>query len=216
MLLGKWEQTNSMLTLVKRTGKHFRKKLRTLRHRYIDNFIFIHINKTGGSSIEKVLKLNLEHKTALRKIEEIGYEHWKKKFTFAVVRNPWDKVVSHYHYRVQTDQTNLGTSPVGFTDWVRLSYGQKDPLYYDKPIMFMPQSDWVSDHDGKILINFVCHFENLNDDFSYVAKELGISVNLPHLKSSKHGHYSDCYNEESRDIVANWFKKDIENFGYSF
>ena len=122
-----------MRPLVKKAGNRLTLKIATLRHSYIDNFIFIHINKTGGSSIAKALKLPVNpktvyHKTALEKIGEIGRQQWENRFTFTVIRNPWDKVVSHYHFRVQTNQTNLGIRRIGFKDWIRLAYGDKDPL----------------------------------------------------------------------------------------
>jgi chondroitin 4-sulfotransferase 11 len=181
-----------------------------------DNFIFIHINKTGGSSIEKALNLPFEHKTALEKIEEIGHQQWESKFTFSVIRNPWDKVVSHYHYRVQTNQTGLGAKTIGFKEWVKLSYGNKDPFYYDQPRMFMPQFDWLADEGGRVLVGFICRFENLDDDFNVVCSKIGRRANLPHLKASQRGNYRDYYNEETIEIVARWFCKDIESFGYTF
>lgn len=182
----------------------------------LNSFIFIHINKTGGSSIEKALNLPFEHKTALEKIGEIGRQQWDSKFTFSVIRNPWDKVVSHYHYRVQTNQTGLGVNSIGFKEWVKLSYGNKDPLYYDKPKMFMPQFDWLTDDGGRVLVDFICRFENLADDFNVVCRKIGRNPSLPRLKASMRGNYSDYYDTESIEIVARWFSQDIENFGYTF
>jgi len=70
--------------------------IQSIKYRHFDRFVFIHINKTGGSSIEKALNIPLEHKTALEKISEIGHINWTMKHSFTVIRNPWDKVVSHY------------------------------------------------------------------------------------------------------------------------
>src|SRR5438477_13059262 len=98
------------------------------KERYFQDFVFIHINKTDGSSIEKALGVRHEHRTALEKRAQLGEKFWVKKFKFAVVRNPWDKVVSHYHYRVQTNQTVLGANPMGFPEWVRRAYGNQDPV----------------------------------------------------------------------------------------
>ena len=205
-----------MKSLAKKIDHVFRWKYRHVRHRYLDRYIFIHINKTGGSSVERALKLPLEHKTALEKIQEIGQSQWDRRFTFAVVRNPWDKVVSHYHYRVQTNQTGLGAKPVDFQQWVRLAYGEQDPAYYNHPKMFMPQSDWITDQRGKIIVDEVCRFENLNADFGRVCEKLGIrNVTLPHTKSSKRGHYSDYYDDEAAQIVRRCFEKDIDHFGYA-
>jgi hypothetical protein len=96
-------------------------------------FIFIHINKTGGTSIAKAT--GIPHKNHLHVkevIAEIGEQKFKKSLVFAVVRNPWDKVVSHYNYRIKTNQTTMGDTPISFKDWVKQTYGEpKNPLYYD-------------------------------------------------------------------------------------
>ena len=80
------------------------------------DFIFVHINKTAGSSIEEALGLRFRHRTAGDIISEIGIAAWRKNFTFAVVRNPWDKVLSHYSYRIDTNQTGLGNGKIGFAE----------------------------------------------------------------------------------------------------
>lgn len=186
------------------------------RHRHLDAFFFIHINKTGGSSIKMALKIPSEHKTALEKIEEAGRKTWEKRYTFTVVRNPWDKVVSHYHYRVQTGQTGLSEQPVSFKEWVALTYGKQDPRYYNKPKMFMPQLDWISDQQGNVLVDDICRFENLQEDFQRVCQRIGKEASLPHLKASQRGHYREYYDAETVQIVADWFEKDIQYFEYQF
>lgn len=205
-----------MNKLIDKVNHRIIKKFGAWRHRHLDGFVFIHINKTGGSSIERALRLPLEHKTALEKIEELGVQEWERRYTFAVVRNPWDKVVSHYHYRVRTNQTGLGSGSPGFREWVAKTYGSQDPVYFDNPKMFMPQSDWISDSEGNIIVDYVCRFENLKRDFDHVCGQIGKKVSIPHLKASDRGTYRDYYDENTREIVANWFKKDIENFGYHF
>ena len=159
----------------------------------------------------------MEHRTALNKIAEVGQEKWCRAYTFAFVRNPWDKVVSHFHYRIKTNQTTLRENSIGFRDWVQLTYGQQDPNYYDKPKMFMPQSDWITDSDGLVLVDFVGRFENLNEDFSSVCKQLGKNVTLPHVKSSQRKRdYREYYDDLTIEIVEQWFSKDIDRFGYRF
>jgi chondroitin 4-sulfotransferase 11 len=192
------------------------REAKTIRNLHFDNFIFIHINKTGGSSVAKALNLNLQHKTALEKIAEVGQQKWDNSYTFAFVRNPWDKVVSHYHYRVLKNQTNLGTHPIDFREWVQLTYGQKNPQYYDQPKMFKPQSAWVANKDGVILVDFIGRFENLNEDFNTICQAIGKKVTLPHVKPSKRGNYRSYYDDVTTEIVAQWFRKDIDMFGYSF
>ncbi|MCW8107255.1 sulfotransferase family protein [Alteromonas ponticola] len=205
-----------MKKILGQTKLRVRRKIKLLRQAYLDKFVFIHINKTGGSSVEKALGLPFEHKTALEKIEQMGRRNWNKKITFAVVRNPWDKVVSHYHYRVKTDQTNLGNKHLDFKQWVKRTYGENDPQYYDQPMMFMPQLDWIADRDGKLLVNEIIRFENLSEEFNRLAEKLGVTATLPHVKRSNRGNYRDYYDDETQQIVADWFAKDIKQFDYRF
>ena len=121
----------------------------------------------------------------------MGEERWNKKFSFAFVRNPWDKVVSHFTYRLRTNQTNLAQEAVEFQEWVRLSYLDKNKMYYDNPKMFMPQMDWISDKNGKVLVNFVGRFENFESDFDEVCSKLNFSASLPHLKKSNRMNYKE-------------------------
>ena len=81
-------------------------------------FIFVHVYRTGGTSIDKAFGGN-NHKggthTALETVP-----NWKDYFSFAFVRNPWDRVVSAYHMHktkgkagktTRTSGTTLATIP---------------------------------------------------------------------------------------------------------
>lgn len=180
------------------------------------DFIFIHINKTGGSSIEKALKLPFEHLTAAEKKAEVGEQKWQEKFTFTFVRNPFDKVCSHYRYRVKTNQSKLKDKPLSFTDWVRRSYLQQEPFYYDNPKMFMPQTKWLYDQNGEVMVDHVYRFENLDRDFKELTQKLKIDAQLPHLKPSKKVDYRTFYDGPTMEIVTELFNKDLEEFDYQF
>ena len=201
-----------LIVIIARIGRgiHF------LKYHNFDRFIFIHINKTGGSSIEKALNIPSDHKTALEKAEEIGHKAWNKKFTFTVIRNPWDKVVSQYYYRLKTNQTDLQKNSIGFREWVIRAYGDQDVHYYDIPKMFMPQIDWITDENGNILVDEIIRFENLESEFNDVLEKLGKNVILPHVKKSNRGNYREYYDAGTIEIVRNWFQRDIERFGYQF
>jgi hypothetical protein len=183
----------------------------------IANFILIHINKTGGSSIEKALGLPQQyHLTALEIKNKIRDKRWNKKFKFAFVRNPWDKVVSHYSYRYKRNVNNMKDDNIDFKKWVKLTYRDKNPKYYHNPKMYAPQMDWICNEKGEIIIDFVGRFEKLNDDFQKVCKIIRKNKELPHLRKSSHKHYSEYYDEETKKIIEKIFEKDIKEFGYKF
>lgn len=184
--------------------------------RHLADVAFVHINKTGGSSIEKALGIPFQHLTALELRDRMGPERFRRLFSFAFVRNPWAKVASHYRYRVKTNQTELGRQPIPFPEWVRRAYGDHEPTFYDQPRMFMPQTDWIVDEAGEVLVDFVGRFERLEEDFGEVCRRLGRTAELPHLKASGGRDYRAMYDDEAAAVVAERFAPDLERWGYTF
>jgi hypothetical protein len=181
------------------------------------SFIFIHINKTGGTSIASAVGvLKKQHLTAREIIEIVGEDYFKNTFVFSAIRNPWSKVVSHYKYRVKTNQTNMKEYPVSFKDWVTLTLQEQDPRYYDNPKMFQQQVDWLIDKNGEIAVNDLIRFESINSDFKRISEKIGINNALPHLNQTRKEDYRKYYDSESIEIVGRWFHLDILKFNYSF
>lgn len=191
-------------------------KARRFFHHHFPRYVFIHINKTAGSSIEEALWLRFEHKTALEKRRELGRLRWNNAFRFCFVRNPWDRVLSHYLFRVKTNQTGLGDGHMGFTDWVLAAYRDRNPAYWDQPKMFQAQWDWISDESGACMVDFIGRFERLHEDFASICEKLRSDATLPHRKSTSHRAYQEYYDDASRSVVADRFAVDLERFGYTF
>ena len=198
--------------------------------------IFVHIPKTGGNSIDAALKvkrhkeylkrgapfhLSPSHITAsqirfLLKQNVNNTELWDSCFKFAFVRNPWDQRVSQFfHQRKGKGEGGAIASrrrtSKGFKHFL-LNYG------LDITIRKRTQLDYLTGaQDDEILVDFIGRFENFEEDFKRVCKEAGYGdVKLPHYNKTKHKHYTDYYTDETREIVANVHKRDIETFGYKF
>jgi chondroitin 4-sulfotransferase 11 len=187
-----------------------------IRQKYVHNFAFIHIPKTGGTSINRALGLADEHKTALQLRGRLGAERWERKFRFAFVRNPWDRAVSAFKFARDRNKDSRFVA-LSFRDWLRLAYVERHPLYFDTPVSFLPQFDWISDDSDCVLVDFVGRFENLAVDFTNVCERIGRKVpTLPHHNSTKRDDYRSYYDDESIEIIAHWYRKDIEYFCYEF
>ena len=197
--------------------KLFHRKPSPLRQGRNGPFVFIHINKTAGTSIGTAIGLPVkDHLTAKEVIARIGQENWSRAYKFTFVRNPWDKAVSLYEYRRKKDRTGIASGEISFHDWVNMTYGDvKNPAYYNVK-SFQPQVDWLKDNEDKISIDFVGKFESINEDFNHIRQVIGLDAELPFLNASKREGYRSYYDDKSRDIVASWFKEDIEVFGYEF
>ena len=79
-----------------------------------------------------------------------------------------------------------------------------------------PQFNWLSDEGGNFLMDYVFKLEDPNG-MDKVFNDLKIpKVKLPYKNKNGHKHYTEYYNDETRDIVAEKYAKDIDYFGYKF
>ena len=199
-------------------------------------FAFIHIQKTGGDSIEKLLRAAVpglrfsdpRHKGALRASEEI--ENWDEYYSFAFVRNPWDRLVSWYCMmdQIRGRGENISwNSPLPRYVWEAASTFEdfikrctKEFKVRGEVYAFTRnQLDYLADKDGELLVDFVGKVERFDEDLTTVLGEIGLDVPanaIPHANRYEHGHYSTFYTPETESIVRARFAQDIEYFGYEF
>ena len=173
-------------------------------------FIFIHINKTGGTSISRALGGGggFKHASAIRH-RNLFPEKFENYFKFTFVRNPWDKILSQYFFRV-VDKGRLRHAK---RPWVSFEKFVKRPFIEPH----RPQLDKISDEKGKILVDFIGRFEMIQDDFDIVCDRLEQKPRkLGHSFRTHHKPYWEYYDDESRRFIAKKYKKDIEYFGYKF
>lgn len=184
-------------------------------------FIFVHITKTGGTSIDIALRKYTEntktHQSILEMKEEVAKNfELNNYFKFCFVRNPWDKMVSQYFYIKK--KTTYGKS---FEDFIIDFKSTPNDWNFNKknfPVRYQPvQKKWICGDKGEILMDFIGRFENLQEDFGTICDKIDLpKLELPHINSTNHGHYSEYYNKETREIVSQKFSEDIECFGYKF
>ena len=211
-------------------------------------FIFIHVIKTGGTSIREALapharwpggaaksawtrlrrrldrtrlvpRLGLTapeplavlqaHATAADVRAALPEETFNRYFKFAFVRNPWDWLVSWYHY--------LGQSP-SHPEYAVVS-GMKDfegYLAWRVGHAFQLQKHMVAGPEGQLLVDFVGRFEKLEEDFGKVCATVGVRADLAHHNQSRHRDYRFYYTNRTRELVETFWAEDIEFFGYQF
>lgn len=167
--------------------------------------LFIHINKTGGVSIERALGIqgDRQHHTIQQCEQLLNPSEWERTFKFCFVRNPWDKMVSLYNFRKQKH----GLDPtISFEDFCRNPVGNA-----------RTQLSWITNTAGNVSVDFIGRFERLEQDFAKLCDLIGIkNIQLGHENSTKRGPYTDYYNDQTRELVAERYQGDIEYFGYRF
>lgn len=81
---------------------------------------------------------------------------------------------------------------------------------------YIDQAEYAS-HDGRMVMDRILKLENLSQDFEALAKEIGFAGRLPHVnRSNRKAHYQEYYNEKTRGIISERFRRDLECFGYGF
>ena len=200
--------------------------------------IFVHIPKTGGTSIENMIWPTkdqrspenlwgglidgfrnkyqtgaLQHLMARQILTEVGPETFQAYFKFAIVRNPWDRLISQFTY--------LTTRP-DLCQYLGMNSGDSLRTYLQliatkKHVQWKQQVAFVSDGEGRSLVDYIGRFEEFEASVRQIMDRIGLPITtIPHEKQSQRGPYQDYYDSETRDMVAMMYAADIEAFGYSF
>lgn len=176
-------------------------------------FIFVHTPKTAGESITLALlpflsaddailcEPHLEQAGRLPQRAAVCNKHSTLPeiraaygeavngfFSFSFARNPWDRVVSYFHY-------------LGGTDFRQ---------HVDRGAPQFPCWHWVEE------VDFIGRFERLDADFQCIRERLGIEARLPHMNASRRSHYRDYFDETLRGRVAERNALDIHQLGYRY
>ena len=198
---------------------------------YKHKCIFIHIPKNAGESIEILFKCYrkkenlwglqngkvLQHMNVTEMKDIVGSKIFNSYFKFSFVRNPFSKCLSEYFW-----EKNHLCESLDFTTWVKLnldnlikkSANNKEAM---RQAHNLEQYKFLYNEHGNLDVDFIGRFENLQADFNIICNKIGIPrQELPHKNPSKHKHYTEYYDDETKEIVAEKYAKDIEYFGYEF
>lgn len=178
-------------------------------------FAFIHVNKCGGSSIEIALGLAKTHDTAAERRDEMGRDAWQAAYTFATVRNPFDRIVSIYYYRVRTDQGGLADRHLNVNEWVHAVFAEHNPRYWSDNQLLWPAADWLCE-DGALIVDHVARLEDLRTEWPAICRRLGAVRDLRVYNGNLHPPHGAVLNAGSRATIERVFAEDLDRFGYRF
>ncbi len=136
-------------------------------------------------------------------------------FSFAVVRNPWDRAVSMYYFGKKAGLARVfglknDLSFEGFCEVLKSQEGNR---------LFLPVFKQIEWTHGSIEVDEVLRFENLGEDFSNMIKKHNINhiyPHLPHVNSTNHKPYRDYFNSNAKKIIKNLFEEDCDRLKYIF
>jgi hypothetical protein len=177
---------------------------------------FIHVPKTGGTSISTALGRDMYHHSGVpalhgdnpthltaRDVRDfVGPSSWAKMFSFAVIRNPWDRVVSLY----RAFDRAKGTTAT-FDEWFSKVEWKDIQQWYR-----------IADEADEPIVSFVVRYERLQEDFNVICHQLGIkALALPLLNAAKGKvDYREYFKVDQVDFVRRLAAKEVQHFGYEF
>ena len=195
------------------------------------NFLFVHVPKTGGSSIRHALspfsapkakghfrrisanfplredpqKVRLRtHDTAAWARLKLGAETFEKLHKFAVVRNPYTRAISYFEYLRQNPLHPHNRIVKNMSLEKYLSWGMHRTL----------QSRHLCDARGNLLVDRILRFENLNEEFKSICKDIGILVDLPRINSSSQMPLTKYLTPRTCKLIEQIYAQDFELFDY--
>ena len=212
---------------------------------YKYKFLFVHIAKTGGTSVRVSLqreryrdvyqiplwicsrlsgwtghRLGIKfprHAKIIAAKEMLPDVFFNSLFKFAFVRNPWDLQVSSFHH-IQRERPQLLRGIDNFEQFLKWKMNPERPYQYHIDTSMELQTDYLIDLKGRVLTDFLGHYENLQEDFDTICERVVIPKRkLPHRRQAKDRQaYRQYYTDETAELVRRWFERDIEEFKYDF
>ena len=189
--------------------------------------IFVHVPKCGGSAISKSLfgTVKIGHLSLRQYRIMYGARHFERLFRFAFVRNPWDRLVSAFHYLraggvneydARWSERNLA----GFDDFgtfVREWIPGRDlgKTYWH----LVPQKDFLCVKEGGMDLDFVGRLESVEEDLARLVDLGGLNPVAPLQRinaSRRRRDWRSYYDDETAAIVEEAYATDIRLLGYDF
>jgi hypothetical protein len=207
--------------------------------------IFVHVPKTAGTSVQSFfsqLDQTMEAQGERAKIHtgprkrdplckhskapelrvHLGGEIWNSCYRFSFVRNPWDLMVSAYHWWLQKAPQFVGhrrmaaeiTRMGDFGTFIRSPYGLEMICQFSGN-----QLDWINNGSSDY-VHYVGRVETLAEDLKHIVEQLKLNnlerLQVPRLNQTRRLDYRSYYDLHTKELVRKRFAREIQRFGYDF
>ena len=182
------------------------------------SYIWFRIAKCGTRSVTNIFRNHTDIDQEGYNFKQFPYDYGKY-FKFAIVRNPWPRMLSCYMNKIVEKVHTESRDSIRFTLNIQKPSFKEFLKIVTTEDNISKDLHWATFHDTAPLneLDFIGKLESLQEDFDVICDKIGIPrQELPHKNKSNHKHYTEYYDDEARQIVAEKYAKDIEYFGYKF
>lgn len=210
------------------------------------DYVFVHLQKTGGSFVERFLKFYYEGCNEVTPkhcgLDELGiYNQVKDKTIFGCVRNPWDWYVSFWASNVNPSAGGKynGLFPAMFTEESLNDFNAFVDLVMNNNLGIMNYFNFndicgrrigiytyrylkcfYSVDGDRFLMDKILRMESLRDELaSFLELDEKKRIELftfPRVNVGLHRSYRDYYSDNSVELVAQRDELIIKEYGYEF
>lgn len=188
--------------------------------------IFVHIPKAAGRSIQHTLGIPI-HDVAHIPAEayrRADPEFWAQCYSFSIIRNPWDRLVSAFHFMRKNDHPyNLivrNTDLLATPDFATFLRRLRRKLYRHQILSrlhFMPQTHFLCDPQGAVMVDAIGRFEELPGSFNALTERLPGEYELQERNRTAHKGFREYYEHDWQvALVGEMYASDVAQFGYRF
>lgn len=137
----------------------------------------------------------------------------------AVIRNPWSRVVSRYRFAQSVvEQGGVSAAYVGdsFEAFLeeRHTFGNREFYWHRAVRGWYPQVDYVVNEQGALAADLLRQEDLGSEAMRYFG--LPEQPRRRNVSTGERKPYQAFYDAKTIQIVADWYAKDIETFGFDF
>jgi len=178
--------------------------------------IFIHIPKAAGTSVSTALYgYSVGHAT-IRDRYERDYNATRKYFKFTFVRDPLERLLSAFRFfrggGMHVRDREFAEQHIRDLDFAAFVRNLRESDEMREHLLLLPQMHFIATPDKRVLVNFIGRFENIENDFAYVTKKIGVKAQLPHKNPSQNA--SVPVDTETRQLVRDIYEVDYTWLSY--
>lgn len=183
--------------------------------------IFFHVPRTGGIAIANALFQHpgAGHFTVNRAKREFGYRY-DQFFKFSFVRHPYSKLSSSFYYLKnggyhENDAQWSADHLAEILDFRTFIMEWLSEEKFEERYHFRPQVFFLEDEEGRLAPNFIGRFENLEKDYQYVQKRIGLGgLLIKKNQSESPKNPMAHYDLEMKKKIQKIYRADFLRFGY--